>query len=137
MCIRDRGGDKAPDAKLFADLAKDEDLRSDIRYQPIMFFREVFLQNLSLENFLDSKHTIGTRKLERHFGLKLALRPNQTSQPHWVPLPEKTSRVSSTTSGGAASRAWENASSISADTSASIRSSSASAVIPSSTKRRR
>ena len=89
---RDLGGDKAPDAKLFADLAKDEDLRSDIRYQPIMFFREVFLQNLSLAYFLDSKHTIGTRKLERHFGLKLALRPNQTSQPHWVPLPENSNR---------------------------------------------
>lgn len=89
---RDLSGDKAPDAKLFPEMAKDEDLRSDIRYQPIMFFREVFLQNLSLENFLDSKYTIGTRKLERHFGLKLALKPNQTSQPHWVPLPEKSNR---------------------------------------------
>ncbi|MFN0101143.1 MAG: DUF1588 domain-containing protein [Bryobacteraceae bacterium] len=89
---RELSGDKAPDAKLFADLAKDEDLRSDIRYQPIMFFQEVFLQNLSLESFLDSKHTIGTRKLAQHFGLKLDLRPNQASQPHWIPLPEKSNR---------------------------------------------
>lgn len=89
---RELSHNKAPDAKLFPEMAKDEDLRSDIRYQPIMFFREVFLQNLSLEYFLDSQHTIGTRKLERHFGLKLALRPNQTSQPHWVPLPENSNR---------------------------------------------
>jgi len=89
---RELGGDKAPDAKLFPDLAKDEDLRSDIRYQPIMFFREVFLQNLPLETFLDSKHTIGTRKLERHFDLKMALRPNQASQPHWALLPDKSNR---------------------------------------------
>jgi len=89
---RDLGGDKAPDAKLFPDLTKDEDLRSDIRYQPIMFFREVFLQNLSLDSFLDSKYTIGTRKLERHFGLKMDLRPNQTSQPHWAKLPENSNR---------------------------------------------
>ncbi len=89
---RELSGDKAPDAKLFPDLTTDEDLRSDIRYQPIMFFREIFLRDLPLDNFLDSKHTIGTRKLERHFGLKLALNANQTSQPHWVPLPENTNR---------------------------------------------
>jgi len=89
---RDLGGDKAPDAKLFPDLAKDEDLRSDIRYQPILFFRELFLRNMSLENFLDSKYSIGTTKLGRHFGLKLALRPNQNSQPHWIELPENSNR---------------------------------------------
>jgi hypothetical protein len=89
---RELSGDKSPDAKLFPELTNDEDLRSDIRYQPILFFREIFLQNLSLVNFLDSNHTIGTRKLERHLGLTLALRQNQTSQPHWVPLPERTSR---------------------------------------------
>jgi hypothetical protein len=89
---RELSGDKAPDAKLFPDLAKDEDLRSDIRYQPILFFREVFLQNLSLLSFIDSDHSIGTRKLATHFGLKLALRPNQTSQPHWIPLPENSNR---------------------------------------------
>lgn len=89
---RELSGDKAPDAKLFPDFTKDEDLRSDIRYQPIMFFREVFLRNMPLDYFLDSKHTIGTRKLERHFGLKLPLNANQTSQPHWVSLPENTNR---------------------------------------------
>lgn len=89
---RELSGDKAPDAKLFPEFTKDEDLRSDIRYQPILFFREVFLQNLSLTNFLDSKHSIGTTKLGRHFGLKLALRPNQNSQPHWIELPENSNR---------------------------------------------
>jgi len=89
---RELSGDKAPDAKLFPDLTTDEDLRSDIRYQPIMFFREVFLRNLPLTYFLDSEHTIGTRKLEKHFGLKLPLNANQTSQPHWVSLPPNTNR---------------------------------------------
>lgn len=89
---RELSGDKAPDAKLFPEMTTDEDLRSDIRYQPIMFFREVFLRNIPLDYFLDSKHTIGTRKLERHFGLKLQLNQNQTSQPHWVPLPENSNR---------------------------------------------
>lgn len=89
---RELSGDKAPDAKLFPDFTKDEDLRSDIRYQPILFFREVFLRDLPLTNFLDSKHSIGTNKLAKHFGLKLALRPNQTSQPHWIDLPENSNR---------------------------------------------
>ncbi|MBI2690115.1 MAG: DUF1588 domain-containing protein [Acidobacteria bacterium] len=89
---RELSGDKAPDARLFPDFTKDEDLRSDIRYQPILFFREVFLQNLPLTYFLDSKHTIGTRKLATLFDLKLELRPNQASQPHWIPLPENSKR---------------------------------------------
>ncbi|HEU0120542.1 MAG TPA: DUF1588 domain-containing protein [Bryobacteraceae bacterium] len=89
---RELSGDKAPDPKLFPTFTKDEDLRSDIRYQPILFFREVFLQNLSLTNFLDSDHSIGTRKLATHFDLKLNLRPNQTSQPHWIDLPPNSNR---------------------------------------------
>ena len=37
--IRELSGDKAPDATLFPDFAKDEELRSDIRLQPALFQR--------------------------------------------------------------------------------------------------
>lgn len=89
---RELSGDKAPDANLFPDFTKDEELRSDIRYQPVLFFREVFLRNRSLLDFLDSDHTIGTSNLGKHFGMKLALNANQTKQPHWIPLPEHSNR---------------------------------------------
>src|SRR5258707_8833815 len=65
--------DKSPDPKLFPTYAADEELRSDIRFQPILFFREILLKNLSLLNLLDSKYTIGTSTLAKHFGVKLPL----------------------------------------------------------------
>lgn len=89
---RELGGEKAPDAKLFPTYAEDEELRSDIRYQPVLFFRELLVQNLSLLNLLDSKHTIGTRNLAKHLGVKLPLQANMPKQPHWVELPEGTHR---------------------------------------------
>ncbi|HYI93430.1 MAG TPA: DUF1588 domain-containing protein [Bryobacteraceae bacterium] len=89
---RDLLGDKAPDAKLFPTYAMSEDLRSDIRLQPVMFFRELLVQNLSLLNLIDSTHSIGTSNLARHFDLKLPLRPNQQTQPHWVELPKGSKR---------------------------------------------
>ena len=85
-------GDKAPDAKLFPTYAMSEDLRSDIRLQPVMFFRELLVRNLSLLNLIDSTHTIGTSNLARHFDMKLPLRANQTTQPHWVELPRGSRR---------------------------------------------
>lgn len=84
--------DKAPDAKLFPTYAADEELRSDIRLQPALFFRELLLRDLSLLNLLDSKYTVGTSNLERHFGLKLPLRQNARKQPQWVELPEGSNR---------------------------------------------
>jgi hypothetical protein len=89
---RELDGDKAPDAKLFAKYAGDEELRSDIRYQPILFFRELLLRNESLLNLIDSKYTIGTSQLQAHFGLKLPLRTNARKQPQWVELPEGSNR---------------------------------------------
>ena len=80
--------DKTPDAKLFPTYAASEDLRGDIRFQPIMFFREVFLRNLSLLELIDSKYTIGSSSLAKHWGVKLPLKANNTSQPQWVELPE-------------------------------------------------
>ena len=47
---RELTADKAPDAKLFPAYAADEELRSDIRLQPVLFFREMLVRNLSLLN---------------------------------------------------------------------------------------
>jgi hypothetical protein len=63
---RELGAEKSPDAKLFPAYANDEELRSDIRFQPILFFREIVLRNLTLLNLLDSKYTIGTSNLAKH-----------------------------------------------------------------------
>jgi mono/diheme cytochrome c family protein len=89
---RDLAGDKAPDAKLFPEYANDEELRGDIRNQPGMFLREIFVRNLPLENLLDSKFTIATSNLEKHFGVKLPLNANARKQPQWVALPDGSRR---------------------------------------------
>jgi hypothetical protein len=89
---RELDTDKSPDPKLFPTYAADEELRSDIRFQPILFFREILLKNLSLLNLLDSKYTIGTSTLAKHFGVKLPLNQRATKQPQWVELPEGSHR---------------------------------------------
>ena len=89
---RELDTDKSPDPKLFPTYAADEELRSDIRFQPILFFRELLLKNLSLLNLLDSKYTIGTSTLAKHFGVKLPLNQKATKQPQWVELPEGSHR---------------------------------------------
>lgn len=89
---REITGDKAPDAKLFPDYASDEELRSDIRLQPVLFFRELLVKNRSLLDLIDSKGTIATSNLEKHFDLKLPLNKNARKQPQWVDLPENSHR---------------------------------------------
>jgi hypothetical protein len=89
---RELGIDKVPDAKLFPTYANDEELRGDIRFQPILFFREVLLRNLSVLNFIDSKYTIGTINLSKHYDVKLPLSKNALKQPQWVELPEGSHR---------------------------------------------
>ena len=89
---RELTGDKAPDAKLFPDYAKDEELRSDIRLQPALFFREVLLRNRPILDLLDSSSTVATGKLEKHFGLKLPLNKDARNQPQWVDLPAGSNR---------------------------------------------
>jgi len=89
---RDLTGDKMPDAKLFPQFTKDEDLRGDIQLQPVYFFREILNRKLSLLNLLDSEYTIGTSHLEKHMGLKLPLDPGRRSQPQWVALPSDSRR---------------------------------------------
>ena len=85
---RELSGDKSPDAKLFPAYATDEELRSDIRLQPALFFRELLVGNRSVLNLLDSSHTIATGKLDKHFGLKLPLNKDRRQQPQWVELPK-------------------------------------------------
>jgi Protein of unknown function (DUF1592)/Protein of unknown function (DUF1588)/Protein of unknown function (DUF1585)/Protein of unknown function (DUF1587)/Protein of unknown function (DUF1595) len=89
---RELDTDKSPDPKLFPTYAADEELRSDIRFQPILFFREILLKNLSLLNLLDSKYTIGTITLAKHLGISLPLNKKATKQPQWVELPEGSHR---------------------------------------------
>lgn len=89
---RELSGDKAPDPKLFPKYAADADLRGDIRLQPVLFFREILVRNLSLLNLLDSTHTIGTRTLAKHFGLDLPLNKAAAQQPQWVELPKGSHR---------------------------------------------
>lgn len=83
-------GDKAPDAELFPRYQVDEELRADIRLQPVFFFREVFKENHSLLSFLDSDSTIMTGTLAKHFGLKLEMQ--QSKDPRWMELPVGSNR---------------------------------------------
>jgi hypothetical protein len=87
---RELGGEKAPDPKLFSEYHKDEDLRSDIRYQPIFFFREILTKKHSLLNLLDSKFTIATRRLANLYGMKVG--KAVTQQPVRVDVPEGSNR---------------------------------------------
>jgi hypothetical protein len=87
---RELEGDKAPDAELFPSYQVDEELRSDIRLQPVFFFQHVFKENLSLLSFLDSGSTIITGTLARHFGLKFEL--VQSKDPRWIELPAGSNR---------------------------------------------
>jgi hypothetical protein len=87
---RELGGEKAPDPELFPEYYKDEDIRSDIRYQPIFFFREIFAKKQSLLNFLDSNFTIATRRLANLYQIKVDRRVTQ--QPVRVDLEEGSNR---------------------------------------------
>ena len=85
-------GNKAPDAAAYPAWTKDADLRGDITLQPVYFFRELLLRDMPILDLIDSKYTIGTSHLAKHFGLKLPLNANNTSQPQWVELPEGSRR---------------------------------------------
>lgn len=86
---RELGRDIKPDAKLFAPYYETE-TESGIRYEPILFFQEVFARNLPLTEFIDSKNTVLSSRLQRHYGLKLKTAIRQ--QPVWVELPENSRR---------------------------------------------
>jgi hypothetical protein len=81
---RELGTNKVPDPVMFPGYSNEE-LRSDIGYQPILFFREIIAENLSLLNLIDSKHTILTRSLSDHYKEK-PLGEKVGQQPQWVEL---------------------------------------------------
>ncbi len=89
---RDLAANKAPDATAYPAWTKDADLRGDITLQPVYFFREVLMRDLPILELIDSKYTIGNSHLAKHFGLKLPLNQNGTSQPQWVELPAGSHR---------------------------------------------
>lgn len=81
-----------PDAKLFPAYAGDAELQGDIRYQPVLFFRELLVNDLSLLNLLDSKFTITTKKLQKLYGPDVLPPQKQSSNPQRVELPEGSNR---------------------------------------------
>lgn len=90
---RDLGKSFKPDAKLFPTYAADDEIRSDIRYQPIMFFRELLVKDLSLLNLIDSDFTFTTRKLQKHYGVNLPMdRQGNAGMPQLTKLPEGNDR---------------------------------------------
>lgn len=68
---------------------EDAELLGAVKYEPVMFFLEVFMRDLSLDNFLDSKFTYLTKYLARHYGLN---DKNLREQPVYVELPEGSVR---------------------------------------------
>src|SRR5262249_40614401 len=58
--IRDLGEGFQPDAKLFPEW-NDSELQGDIENQPVLFFREILANDLSMLDLIDSKWTIATR----------------------------------------------------------------------------
>src|SRR6185436_16609125 len=61
-----------------------------IRYEPILFFKEILSSNLSLLNLLDSKFTILNNKTEKHYGLTVV--GKTTQQPKRFDLPANSHR---------------------------------------------
>jgi len=91
--IRDLGQSFEPDPKLYPEWS-DSELQGDIQNQPVLFFREILANDLSILDLLDSKWTIATRKLQKVlYGTAIKpARPNNQEQPQRIELPEGTHR---------------------------------------------
>ena len=89
---RDLGRDKAPDATLFPVWAESEEIRSDIRYQPVLFFREILARDLSLLNLLDSDWTIFNRSLSKLYNVPVQWRRDAARAMYRVQLPPDSDR---------------------------------------------
>lgn len=89
---RDLGAQKSPDPTLFPAFAEDDELRSDIRYQPVLFFRELLTKNLPLLNLIDSNFTFTTRKLNKFYGFGVKMRKETPEMLHRAVLPEGSDR---------------------------------------------
>ena len=88
---RELEGGRGPDPELFPEYANDAELRGDILLQPVFFFREVFRENRSLLEFLDSDGTVLTQPLIVHLDLPLK-KQQDGKNPNWMDLPEGTGR---------------------------------------------
>src|SRR5437762_13823629 len=65
-----------------------------IKNQPVLFFREILANDLSILDMLDSKWTIATKKLQKVlYGTSVKpARPNNQEQPQRIELPEDSHR---------------------------------------------
>jgi hypothetical protein len=91
---RELGRDIKPDATLFPRYYETE-LQSAIRYEPIIFFKELLIQNLSLLNLIDSKFAMLNKPLQSLYALnvKTQVRTSEVgSQLSHVMLPENSHR---------------------------------------------
>ena len=90
---RDLGQAFKPDEGLYPEWS-DSELQGDIRNQPILFFREILANNLSVLDLLDSKWTIATKKLQKRLYLTdvKPARPNNQEQPQRIELPPGSQR---------------------------------------------
>ncbi len=88
---RELEGTHGPDPELFPEYAADAELRGDILLQPVFFFREVFRENRSVLEFLDSDGTVLTQPLITHLGLPLK-KKQDAKNPNWMELPEGSGR---------------------------------------------
>lgn len=89
---RDLGQNSQPDVKLYPAWS-DLELQGDIRYQPVLFFKEILANDLSLLNLIDSDFTIATRKLQKLYGLSVKPpRPDISQQPQRIELPPGSHR---------------------------------------------
>lgn len=89
---RELSTDKVPDSKLFPQYVNDEELRSDIRNQPFLFMRELLIRDLSLLSLIDSRQTVATSNLSKHYGVQFPVDKGRSKQPQWVDVPEGSNR---------------------------------------------
>jgi len=90
---RDLGAAWKPDPELFPEW-NDSELQGDIKNQPVLFFREILANDLSILDLVDSKWTIATKKLQKVlYGTNIKpARPNNQEQPQRIELPEGSHR---------------------------------------------
>jgi hypothetical protein len=91
---RELGRDIKPDPNLFPDYYQTE-LQAAIHSEPVVFFKELLTQNLSLLNLLDSKFAMLNNPLQKLYGLNLKTQARASAvgaQLSHVALPEDSHR---------------------------------------------
>jgi hypothetical protein len=91
---RELGRDIKPDATLFPEYYQTE-LQSAIKNEPVMFFKELLTENLSLVNLLDSNFAMLNSPLQKLYALDLRTQARKSAvgaQLSHVTLPENSHR---------------------------------------------